>query len=233
MTTPPPKLFTLGQDALIEMYIVDATSIGDTIYHFTQNDNYGSAIVWQGVTYTPFPMIASGFERKANSAMPRPTLQISNVGGWLSALCRSTNDMIGTKVTRIRTLKKYLDAANFGGVNPDANPNIELPRETWFVDRRATELRDTVTFEMAAPWDVVGVMLPKRMIVQNACLWGYRSTECGYTGGPVATASDVPTSSAGLDACGKRVSSCKLRFGATAELPFGGFPSVGQTTART
>jgi lambda family phage minor tail protein L len=29
------------------------------------------------------------------------------------------------------------------------------------------------------------------------------------------------------DACGKRVDSCKLRFGATAALPFGSFPGVG------
>ncbi|TCS68254.1 hypothetical protein EDC61_1305, partial [Sulfuritortus calidifontis] len=27
--------------------------------------------------------------------------------------------------------------------------------------------------------------------------------------------------------CGKRLASCKLRFGPYAELPFGGFPAVG------
>jgi phage-related protein len=27
--------------------------------------------------------------------------------------------------------------------------------------------------------------------------------------------------------CGKRVESCKLRFGATAELPFGSYPGAG------
>jgi len=29
------------------------------------------------------------------------------------------------------------------------------------------------------------------------------------------------------DKCGKRLSSCRIRFGATAELPFGGFPGIG------
>ena len=29
------------------------------------------------------------------------------------------------------------------------------------------------------------------------------------------------------DVCGKRIASCKARFGANAELPFGSFPSVG------
>ena len=31
------------------------------------------------------------------------------------------------------------------------------------------------------------------------------------------------------DVCGKRVSSCKVRFGQYAELPFGSFPSIGTT----
>lgn len=233
MTTPPPKLFELGLDALVEMYIIDASAIGDAVYHFTQNDLYGQPIIWQGVSYTPFPLMMSGFERRANSALPRPTLIVSNNSGIISALCALTNDLIGAKVSRIRTFRKYLDAANFPGGNPTANPNIELPREVWRIDRRATELRETVTFELAAPWDIIGLQLPRRMVVQNTCLWGYRSAECGYTGGPVATIGDVTTSNPALDACGKRVSSCKLRFGANAELPFGGFPGVGQTNANS
>lgn len=218
---------------MIEMYILDATAIEGDIYHFTPHDLYGQPIVWQGVTYNPYPIFASGFERKANSAMPRPTLMVSNSGGFMSAICRATDDLIGAKLTRIKTFKKYLDAANFGGVNPTANPNIEFPREIWLVDRRSGEMREAITFELAAPWDVNGVRLPRRIVVQGSCMWGYRSAECGYAGGPVATAADVATTNPLLDVCGKRVSSCKLRFGANAELPFGGYPSVGQTSANS
>jgi phage-related protein len=32
---------------------------------------------------------------------------------------------------------------------------------------------------------------------------------------------------ASQDVCGKRVDSCKLRFGQNAELPFGGYPGIG------
>ncbi len=230
MTTPPPKLFELGQDAMIELYIVDASAIGDTIYHFAQNDLYGDSIIWQGETYLPFPIKVAGFERRANSSLPRPTRVVSNVGGVVSALCAATNDLIGARISRIRTFRRYLDAANFTGGNPTANPNIELPREIWRIDRRATEVRASVTFELAAPWDVVGVKLPRRMVVQNNCIWAYRSAECGYSGGPVATVGDVATSDPDLDACGKRTTSCKFRFGDDAELPFGGFPGVGQTS---
>jgi lambda family phage minor tail protein L len=233
VTTPPPKLFELGQDAMIELNIIDASAIGDTLYHFAQNDIYGDGVIWQGVTYSPFPIIVAGFERRANGSLPRPTMIVSNANGIVSGICAATNDLIGAKVSRIRTFRKYLDAANFSGGNPTANPNIELPREVWRVDRRAAELRQTVTFELAAPWDVNGVKLPRRMVVQNNCIWAYRSAECGYAGGPVATVGDDPTANPLLDACGKRVASCKLRFGEEAELPFGGFPSVGQTSANT
>jgi len=229
--TAPPKLFDLAQDALVELYEVDASTIGGTVYRFAQNDVYGAPVIWQGNTFSPFPLIASGFERKSNSSLPRPTLSVANVNGIISGICLATNDLIGAKVTRIRTFRKYLDAANFGGVNPTANPNIELPREVWRVDRRATELRQMVTFELAAPWDVVGVKLPRRVVVQNNCVWAYRSAECGYVGGPVAKLDDTATSNPAEDFCGKRVSSCKLRFGDNAELPFGGFPGVGQTSA--
>jgi lambda family phage minor tail protein L len=231
----PNKLWDLGQDAIVEMYILDASMLeGGTSYHFTLHDMYEQPVVWAGVTYTPYPIFASGFERKANSAMPRPSISISNSGGFIGAICRATDDLIGAKVSRIRTFKKYLDAVNFpGGVNPTANPAIELPREIWHIDRRAAETAEAVTFEMAAPWDVSGVRLPRRIVVQSSCMWPYRSAECGYVGGPVATIGDQPTLDPALDQCGKRVASCKLRFGQYAELPFGGFPSVGQTSARS
>lgn len=38
---------------------------------------------------------------------------------------------------------------------------------------------------------------------------------------------DTPVYTSSADACGKRVDSCKKRFGANAALPFGGFPGVG------
>jgi lambda family phage minor tail protein L len=70
-------------------------------------------------------------------------------------------------------------------------------------------------------------MLPRRQVVQNVCAWRYRSAECGYTGGAVADINDQPTTDPARDQCGKRLASCKLRFGQYAELPFGGFPAAG------
>lgn len=44
------------------------------------------------------------------------------------------------------------------------------------------------------------------------------------------TDNDAPTTTAASDNCGKRVSSCKKRFGAEAALPFGSFPGIGSYT---
>jgi lambda family phage minor tail protein L len=68
-------------------------------------------------------------------------------------------------------------------------------------------------------------VLPRRIITQNYCQWKYRSSECGYTGGAVAKVDDTPTSNLNEDVCGKRVSSCQLRF-VNQSLPFGGFPGA-------
>ena len=86
---------------------------------------------------------------------------------------------------------------------------------------------EVVEFELAASFDLEGVALPRRQIVQNVCPWTYRGAECGYTGLSYFNGNDAAVTSAAQDACGKRLSSCKKRFGANAELPFGGFPAAG------
>jgi lambda family phage minor tail protein L len=216
------------------LYELDATSIGGPLYRFTANLKLvGQPVVWQGNTYIPWAIKEEGFEWSGQGTIPRPTLAVSNYQSLISGLILTYADLVGAKVTRKMTLVKYLDAVNFpGGVNPTADPNAYWPDEIFFVNRKINEDKNSVTFELVSSFDLEGVKLPRRYVVQNVCLWKYRSAECGYAGGPVATTDDVPTSDPNLDDCGLRVSSCKLRFGATSPLPFGGFPSVGLTNPR-
>jgi lambda family phage minor tail protein L len=74
------------------------------------------------------------------------------------------------------------------------------------------------------------VRAPKRQCIANICQWVYRSTECGYTGSSYWDANDNVVGTLAADVCGKRLSSCKLRFGATSELPYGSFPGIGAYT---
>jgi len=139
---------------------------------------------------------------------------------------------VGAKLTRHTTLGKYLDAANFGGTNPTADPTQEFTPEIWFVERKANETSTAVQFELSSALNFQGVMLPRRQIVANVCPWlaigGYRGPYCGYTGPAVAKADDTPTTDMAEDKCGGRVSSCKLRFGNDpAGLAFGSFPAAG------
>jgi len=137
------------------------------------------------------------------------------------------DDLLGAKVTRKRTMQKYLDAVNFdAGVNPNADPTAEFPDDIYYIERKTGESKTVVEFELSASFDVQGVRLPRRQIIQNICPWKYRGAECGYTGTNYFNTSDVAVGTLAQDVCGKRVSSCEIRFGTSAELPYGGFPAA-------
>jgi lambda family phage minor tail protein L len=219
----------LAPGALVDLFELDPAAIGGTVVRFHAGVNaLGADVVWQGLTYTRFPIEADGFEWSGTGSLPRPKIRVANVTGLVGALARELQDLVGAKLTRRRTFVKYLDAVNFpGGVNPTADPNCGFPDEIWYVDRKSAENGLYVEWELSAAFDVAGVMLPRRQCIQNVCTWLYRGAECGYAGGAVADRNDAPTTLLAEDDCGKRLGSCKLRFGVYAELPFGAFPGVG------
>lgn len=234
MTTPQTitsEIQKLEPSAIIELFEMDATAFGGDLLRFHAGTNgLRQNLVWQGNTYTAFPIQASGFDMSGNGQLPRPKLQVANVTGAITLLVLTYDDLLGAKITRKRTLAKYLDAVNYpGGTNPMADAMAEFPDDVFFIDRKVTETRDLVEFELAAAFDVAGVQLPRRQIIQNVCVWRYRGSECGYTGTNYFDANDVAVGSAGLDVCGKRLASCKARFGQNNPLPFGSFPAAGLT----
>jgi len=50
-------------------------------------------------------------------------------------------------------------------VNPTANPNATSRNEVYFIDRKSTENREIVEFELAQAGDLPGVKLPKRQVL--------------------------------------------------------------------
>ena len=226
------ELAKLNPSAIIELFELhlDNSLHGSSdVYRFHAGANAAVTgnVVFGGNTYTRIPIKADGFEFTNTGTLPRPTLTISNLDGTMTTLLllvnatTAGNDLGGAEVRRIRTLKKFLDGETA------ADPNAKFPDERWYVDRKANESRDSVTFELASKFDLAGQKLPKRQVVANVCQWVYRSTECSYTGTDYYDVNDNEVSTAAEDVCGKRVSSCKLRFGANAELPFGSFPGAG------
>jgi lambda family phage minor tail protein L len=226
----------IAPSAIIELFELQINLLqhgaDDTFrFHAGTNLNNNGNVVWAGNSYLQFPIEADGFTYEGKGTLPRPNIRCSNVMGTITALLLSLPDgLSGAKVTRIRTLARYLDAVNFpGSVNPygTPDPTAEFPREIYYVDRKSVETRDVVEFELAAAFDLAGVRAPKRQCISNICQWKYRSAECGYVGTSYFNENDQPVATLAADVCGKRLSSCKARFGATAELPYGSYPGVG------
>lgn len=224
------ELQALEPSAKLEFYVVDATALGaPEVWRFHNGTNQLSqAVVWQGQTYQYIPVQTSGFELRGDGPRPRPLLTVGDVFGVIAANVRLYDDLAGARLTRKRTHARYLDAVNFeGGINGSADASAEYADEVWFFDRVRSRDGTHVQWELVSPLDLEDVMLPARQVRNSICGSVYRSSECGYAGGPVATADDVATANTALDDCSRRVSGCKLRFGATVELPIDFFPGAG------
>ena len=213
-------------DAIIDLYRLDLLPIeptidpGDRYFYFVNwNVSDGISVSYAGETYTPIPLIVSGFEMRAQGVPPSPALTVGNIGLEMTGLVNTWDDLVGAKLRRRRVLRRYLDD------QVTADPNAHWPDELWVVQQKDSENKLAVTFKLSTAFDLDGVRLPARRALRFTCPWIYRSAECGYSGGPVANAKDQATSDPAQDMCGKRLSSCRLRFG-NGDLPYGGFPGM-------
>ncbi len=166
-------LQSINPSAIIELFQLHLDSElhgATTIYYFHagSNLNANNKIVWKTQEYLRFPIQATGFAFQRGQ-LPRPRISISNATGLISAILLSVNettagnDLTGAKVIRIRTLAKFIDAANFANnTNATADPNAEFPQEIYFIDRKSSENRELVEFELASPTDLAGVRIPGR-----------------------------------------------------------------------
>ena len=139
------------------------------------------------------PIEAEGFEYNGKQT-PRPTLKISNILGTITTILLTLpQGLEGAKVTRIRTLLRYIDNTNFtggelllengsnillengsaidmeSGINPfgTPDPTATFDQQIFFIDRKSAENRMEVVFELAASSDVHGVRLPKRQVLPD------------------------------------------------------------------
>lgn len=209
--------------AIIEMFEIDTRPIGgtDRFYFIPGVSKTNTAVTWQGVVYNPFPIMGEGFDVTAKGPSPRPRLKGSNITGILSSVVKETDDLVGARVVRRRTLAQYLDG------EPTADPGQAFADDIFFVEKKLNENRDLVEWELASVLDLHGVQLPSRVILTNSCPWQYRSAECSYTGSAYFDVLGNPVSTLAEDVCSKQVASgCKKRFGIRGRLPFGGFPGA-------
>ena len=203
------ELLSSGPFAIIELFQLktfESMHGSDNEYYFhagrnrkttepSNTDDIVSAysIYYNGHTYLPLPIEATGFEFKGDGGLPRPTIRVANLNSNITQLLLGVNevtpgnDLNGAQVTRIRTLSRFLDGSNWeNGVNPYGNPSTadaaQMPQEVYYIDRKVAETRDFVEFEMVSSLDLANARAPRRLVMQNLCQWKYRGKECGYTG---------------------------------------------------
>lgn len=215
------------------------------MYRFCSSFKETGNITWKGNTYVPIPVEAQGFEVSGKGTLPTPTFKIANISLLPSSIINEFGDPIGAKVTRWVTFSDYLDGES------QADPNQHFLPEIYFIERKVSQNKIFVEFELSASMDQEGRQLPARQILRDACtlryrvynsttgLFDYTEATCPWAGsdqiqggteGPFFTAAGVTTPTPSLDRCGKKLSDCKLRFQPLGiDLPFGGFPGVGRT----
>lgn len=196
MATPVSELQKINPSNIVELFQLqlDTTIHGaNTTYYFHNgvSENNNGNLIFDDVEYTRMPIEASGFEFNGKQ-LPRPKLRISNIlGTFTTILLTLPQGLEGAKVTRIRTLERYIDHINFdiGDIlsedgsaileedgslisqelsdNPHGTPDptATFPDEVYYIDRKSTENRDIIEFELAASFDLQGVRLPKRQVL--------------------------------------------------------------------
>ncbi len=177
-------------------------------------------IIWQGEEYYCWPYDITGIEMDGTGSAPTPSLTVANVDSSISAMCLALQDLLQAKVTIHVTFQHYLDG------EPDADPEQEFI-QTWYIDSKLSEDSLTVQWSLSNPADVAGRLIPARQI-HGICYWmlqgQYRGPDCQYTGSAMFDENGNPVDDPSLDRCSGLVSTgCKPRFGADAELTFGGF----------
>ena len=183
MSTDPvfSDIQKINPSAIIELFTLTLDSSlhgATTVYRFHAGTNLDAngKIVWAGNEYLRFPVQATGFAYQRGQ-LPRPTLTVSNMGSpSISAILLTVNqttagnDLTGAKVVRIRTMARFLDAANFSGAtNPfgTPDPTAEFPQEIYYIDRKKAENREVVSWELAAVFDLAGIRSPKRQCTRS------------------------------------------------------------------
>jgi lambda family phage minor tail protein L len=189
----------------------------------------GMALLSFGGNIYPYIAVeATGFEWSGKGPLPTPRIRVGNANRVLQGYAVDYKDLVGAKVTRTRTFARYLD------LEPYADATQTFPLDVYFVERKVTQTKLFIEWELASAMDQEGKMLPGRQVLRQ-CRYRYRRWDgaafdyakatCPYVGVPTFNARGQVVASA-QDVCGKKLSDCILRFG-NVDLPFGGFPGVG------
>jgi len=137
MAVPISELQSINPTSIIELFVIELNPTlhgSNTIYRFHSgaNMNANGEVIWAGNSYLRFPIECTGFEFGSRGTLPRPTITVSNILGTITAIMQDINtttvgnDLNGAKFIRIRTLARFLDAANFAPVTTSSTTTTTI-----------------------------------------------------------------------------------------------------------
>lgn len=145
---PVTDLRALRQSSgYVELFEIDATAIGGSITRVTNDIPGGTSVALNTKTYSAFPVKGEGFDYTGDGSNPNPKLTVANVTRALIQDVINLGDLVGAKVTRIRTLEKYLD----GGSSPNPSNSIT---DVYYIEQKTLENSTTIQFSLRSPFDL-------------------------------------------------------------------------------
>lgn len=209
------QMVSIMPDVIVQLFEIDFSSLQyvfeefeslletspdyEPIYRFCAMQNGTNPIYWQGKAYQPLPIDASGFEKKSDGKMPRPTLRIASPAGLLSKIVKMNKDFLGCKVTRKRTYAAFLDNNNYLNRNINdllknpfglSDPGASFLDDVFYINKKLGEQNSIIEFELSSVLEIEDSMVPARTIMSRYCTWTYRcSIGCKYKGLPIETSS--------------------------------------------
>ncbi len=184
---------SFNPSALLSLYELDSRYVsvnGQLLrWHDGVNGLY-KPLVFNGITYTPFPVQVTDMTIDGKGTLTRPKLTASNVNGYMSQFLLTMGDLVGARFTRRRVFARFVDGVNFAnGVNPfgTPDPTAAYDDEVFFVSRKVSEDPNLVQLETTSPFELDNVQLPRRPLLSINCVFVFMDPEtCGYSGPPVS-----------------------------------------------
>lgn len=228
---------SLHPSAMVSLFQLDLSSVNGGVLYFCMGSEVTAGgetlgkVVFNGLEYFAIDIRFEGLETSGVGALPQPVMTLANSDPVISAAILTWGDINGCKLYRYRTFARFLDG------HQDADPNAFFGPDVFSVERKASDTKDAISWELSAAVDQEGRMIPGRPAVRGTCLWRYRiwnpakqdfdyeKAQCPYTGSNYFDEFDQPTT-ADKDRPSRSLKCCELRFGKGQPWPFGGFPGM-------
>jgi lambda family phage minor tail protein L len=162
MPTITQILQQLHQDSpLVELYTLDLTKIGGSVYRYTPHFADGGTLVFASVTYLSMPIITEGWEVTSTGTQPRPTISLTNVNQVMLNAVITLGDLVGADVILVRTFEKFLDG------KPGADPTMKLPSQVMQIEQKLVHTDSVITWQLSSILDKFGSKLPAQQLTRT------------------------------------------------------------------